>query len=157
MLYRLYQHFSRSVFLLSISAMRDSNVNVLQAWAQNDEDIKYLATLKLVSNGGGPLSDKSAKKLIDAGVKLATVYGGTEFGVHSIMCDIDYSGRGDPAKVKTPDDWAWMAFPDFVRWDPQGDGSYELQFLVRRLPTSSRFGIDCFDRPARQTSQVSRT
>lgn len=72
------------------------------------------------------------------------------------MCDIDYSGQGDPEKVKTADDWAWMAFPDFVRWDPQGDGSYELQFMVRQLAPASCFGVDWFDRQVRRTSQVSR-
>ena len=42
-----------------------------------------------------------------------------------------------PFEVPSPDgtareDWEYVRFADYVRcqWVPQGDGSYELQFLV---------------------------
>ena len=35
--------------------------------------------------------------------------------------------------AKTLADWEWMEFGDYVqpRWEPQGDGTYELQLMVR--------------------------
>lgn len=67
-----------------------------------------------------------------AGVRLYAVYGGTEFGAHTLILDEDDS-NGPDSSVKTSNDWAWMRFPDTVklRWVPQGDDTYELEFLVR--------------------------
>jgi hypothetical protein len=60
------------------------------------------------------------------------VYGATECGVHTLVLSEDDS-LGPDAPVKTSADWAWLAFSDKVNcwWVPQGDGTYELQFLVR--------------------------
>lgn len=51
--------------------------------------------------------------------------------MHTLVFDIDDS-QGPEADVKTSADWDWMRFADYVncRWIPQGDGTYELQFLV---------------------------
>ena len=51
------------------------------------------------------------------------VYGGTEIGIPSGFL----KGSGDEK------DWEYKSFSQFVkiRWDDQGDGTYELQFLVR--------------------------
>lgn len=70
--------------------------------------------------------------MVNAGVKLHAVYGGTEFGAHTLILDDDDS-QGADSPVKTSKDWAWMRFPDTVklRWIPQGDDTYELEFLVR--------------------------
>ena len=78
------------------------------------------------------MSQKSGDKLVAAGVKLYSCYGGTEYGVHTKILDADDS-QGPDANVKTSADWEWVAFPDSMecRWDPQGDGSYELQCIVR--------------------------
>ena len=85
---------------------------------------------------GGPLSETNGDRLVRAGVTLFSVYGGTEYGVYTRIYDVGVHG-------KTPDDWAWMTFPEgrvVCRWDPQGDGTYELQYLVRRprLPLPPR-------------------
>ena len=80
---------------------------------------------------GGLLSEKNGNKLVKAGVKLYAVYGGTEFGAHTAILDEDDS-NGLDAPVKTSADWAWMQFPDTLkpRWVPQGDDTYELEYLV---------------------------
>ncbi|GJE99007.1 acetyl-CoA synthetase-like protein [Phanerochaete sordida] len=104
----------------------------IEAWVQSDEVVEYLKTLKILGFAGGPLSDKNGDKLVEAGVNLCSVYGGTEYGVYTRMFDADTS-LGPDAPVKTRWDWAWVQFPDDrlkIRWDPQGDGSYELQFLT---------------------------
>lgn len=64
-------------------------------------------------------------------MKLYAVYGGTEFGAHTAILDEDDS-NGLDAPVKTSADWAWMQFPDTLkpRWMPQGDETYELEYLV---------------------------
>lgn len=67
-----------------------------------------------------------------AGVKLFSVYGGTEYGAMTRILNADDS-QGQDASVKTSQDWAWLTFAEErlkIRWDPQGDGTYELQFLV---------------------------
>ena len=82
---------------------------------------------------GGPLSDKNGDKLAAAGVKLFSLYGGTEYGALTKIMDADDS-QGPSAPVKTSKDWAWFSFVEErlkMRWDPQGDGTYELHFLVR--------------------------
>ena len=49
------------------------------------------------------------------------------------ILDTDDS-QGPDSPMKTSADWAWMQFDESrvrCRWIPQGDGTYELQFLVR--------------------------
>lgn len=79
---------------------------------------------------GGPLAKKCGDDLVARGVKLFTIYGGTEFGGPTLAFYSDAGAHGD---VRTPRDWEWMQFSPAVRcrWVPQGDGSYELQLLVR--------------------------
>lgn len=74
---------------------------------------------------GGPLSERNGNKLVEAGVPLQVVYGGTEFGVHSRLFGGDDS-RGPSTE------WQWVAFPDYLncKWVAQGDGTFELHFLV---------------------------
>lgn len=102
----------------------------VEAWAKSEEDIKYLRTLKIIAFAGGPLSSKTGGRLQDAGVPLYPWYGGTEFGPHTKIFDIDESPDAPP-NAKTRADWEWMAFTERVqpRWDPQGDGTYELQYV----------------------------
>ena len=80
------------------------------------------------------MSDRNGDKLAKAGVNLFCVYGGTECGVHTRVLDTEDSPGALRSFGKTRDDWAWFALnEDRVRprYDPQGDGSYELQYLVR--------------------------
>lgn len=58
-----------------------------------------------------------------AGVKLTSVYGGTEFGplTHILRNSIEQHL------------WEWLRFGpnQSLRWVLQGDGTYECQLLVR--------------------------
>lgn len=91
--------------------------------------------MKIVIFAGGPLSQKTGDKLAMAGVKFFAAYGSTEGGPNTDIFDVDYSA-GPDATVKSKEDWAWLNLTDSMkpRWVPQGDGSYELQLLVRIPP-----------------------
>ena len=80
------------------------------------------------------MSEKSGTRLADAGVKLYAVFGATETGAVTKIFNVDDS-EGPDAPWKTSNDWQWMEFADNVniRWVPQGDGTFEMQFLVRML------------------------
>ena len=69
------------------------------------------------------MPSKLGDLLIHSGVHITPVYGATEFGgpAHFFRKDGDYK------------DWEYITFSDRckIRWDPQGDGTYEAQFLVR--------------------------
>jgi hypothetical protein len=70
---------------------------------------------------GGPLPTKVGNSLVEAGVPVVPLYGGTEFGT-----PIGYHvGVADK-------EWEYVTFCHSVkpRWEDQGDGTYELQFLV---------------------------
>jgi hypothetical protein len=60
------------------------------------------------------------------GVVLAPIYGATEFGGPTYM-----SRRPGG----TENDWEWMSIDERtgIRWEPQGDGTYECQFIVRQF------------------------
>ncbi|KAG6840183.1 putative secondary metabolism biosynthetic enzyme [Blastosporella zonata] len=59
---------------------------------------------------------------VNAGVHLGSGYGGTEFG-----CPVDIT-----IPERDEKDWEYFRFSDRVkvRWVPQGDGTFECQFLV---------------------------
>jgi hypothetical protein len=63
--------------------------------------------------------------MVASGVKLNPGYGGTEFG----------SPTWAIPKKGDENEWAYMEFSERsnVRWVPQGDGTYECQFLVRHF------------------------
>ncbi|KAF8868636.1 acetyl-CoA synthetase-like protein [Gymnopilus junonius] len=102
----------------------------IQAWSQDPKAIKFLSSLIHVVLAGGAMAPKVAQSLIASGVKMVTSYGGTEFG---------------------RDDWDFVEFDHRckVRWVPQGDGTYECQFLkiethslpVENLPDSHLWKI----------------
>lgn len=84
------------------------------------------------------MSRANGEKLVAAGVPVCNVYGGTEYGAHTTVFDVDYTQEQDPkaeTDAKTKEDWEYLAFSDYVktRWAPQGDGTYELQFLVCQI------------------------
>ena len=64
--------------------------------------------------------------MVASGVKLNPGYGGTEFGSPTYAIP----RKGDE------NDWAYMEFSEraSIRWVPQGDGTYECQFLVSDIP-----------------------
>lgn len=106
--------------------------------------------------GGGPLSTENGNKLIASGVKLASAYGLTEAGpVAHIFEGID----SDPSDLgaKHIEDWQWQSFPVTTkpRFVPQGDGTYELQFLVRSIAHLSQMYINCVCLQTCETHQLS--
>ncbi|KAJ3555779.1 hypothetical protein NM688_g2383 [Phlebia brevispora] len=105
--------------------------SMIETWAQSDEAIDYLATLQIVMYAGGPLSKKAGDLLVSRGVKLTSVYGGTEFGTTTLAY---YPERREdaPYDIRSPEDWEWMQMgPQYkTRWIPQGDGTYELHILT---------------------------
>lgn len=58
-----------------------------------------------------------------------SVYGGTEFGAPA------YYTRQPPRTSESDHPWEYLSFDEKinVHLEPQGDGTYELQFLVRRI------------------------
>ncbi|KAJ4469195.1 putative aminoadipate reductase [Lentinula aciculospora] len=93
---------------------------MVQVWSQSPSSVDILRSMKVVLTGGGPLSHATGDYLISCGVHLRAIYGLTE--------------AGSPTTWSLDDgfeDWSWHTFPDspHVRWVPQGDGTFELQFL----------------------------
>jgi hypothetical protein len=76
------------------------------------------------SFGGGGLAPQAGVILRENGVRLHCSYGGTEFGAIATAS----------LNPEDEDDWEYIEFSEICtpRWVPQGDGTYELQFLVRR-------------------------
>ncbi|TFY54705.1 hypothetical protein EVJ58_g8698 [Rhodofomes roseus] len=75
----------------------------VEAWAHNDEDVKYLASLKLLIFAGGPLSKVNGDKLVARGVHLSAGYGATETG--SIMKMPFVNTNVPDPDAKSPEDW----------------------------------------------------
>ena len=110
----------------------------IQAWSQDPMAIKFLSSLVHVVSlwmkvfvcwievfqvcTGGAMAPKVAQNLLDSGVNMITSYGGTEFGSPTGV----FKRKGDEK------DWDYVEFDHRckVRWVPQGDGTYECQFLV---------------------------
>jgi hypothetical protein len=130
----------------------------LQIWAQDSQVVDFLTKLDFVvcripfprvvdlyffqAYGGGPLPNKVGDGLIAAGVRIASLYGGTEFG-----SPVDFH-RGSV-------DWEYTSFSKLakIRWDHQGDGFYELQFLAGLY---SLLAIMYVLMPSRQTCDTHR-
>ncbi|KAF7968306.1 hypothetical protein HWV62_2396 [Athelia sp. TMB] len=95
----------------------------LETWNVEPASIEWLKTLHFVVTTGGPLAPKIGDALVKQGVKMVSVYGGTEFGITSTI--------SDGADERSPEDWNYMRFSELtnIRWVPQGDGTYENQFL----------------------------
>lgn len=105
---------------------------------------------------GGPLASKTGASLIAAGVPLYPWYGATEFGSPTLVFTLVTDPHAGP-NAKTLEDWEWLEFGDYVntRWEPQGDGTYELQYLVRHRHLARMFaGLMATD--VRDASSVHR-
>ncbi|KAG6916589.1 putative NRPS-like protein biosynthetic cluster [Tephrocybe rancida] len=94
----------------------------IQAWIVMGNALEYLKSLEFLCYAGGPLPPKIGEDLVAAGVRLQPIYGGTEFGSPTCRAPT----KGDEH------DWEYVRFYKHmnVRWAPQGDGSYECQFLA---------------------------
>ncbi|KAG6896169.1 putative NRPS-like protein biosynthetic cluster, partial [Termitomyces sp. T32_za158] len=95
---------------------------LLQVWAQSPEAVDFLRTLHFVGYSGGAVAPKLGNFMVSNGIRLNPGYGGTEFGSPTYAIP----RPGDES------DWAYMEFSDRseVRWVPQGDGTFECQFLT---------------------------
>ncbi|KAF5318761.1 hypothetical protein D9619_011064 [Psilocybe cf. subviscida] len=94
-------------------------------WVQQKDTVEYLASLKLVVYSGGPLPSETGRQLVRAGVRLVSMYGGTEFGI-----PVHFT-RQAPRTSEVDYPWEYFSLDENVnaRFEPQGDGTYELQFL----------------------------
>ncbi|KAJ4490659.1 acetyl-CoA synthetase-like protein [Lentinula aciculospora] len=92
------------------------------SWDQSDDAVEFLRTMRNVSYGGGPIAPRVAESLIAKGVRVSTGYGGTEFGVVSEL------------RIDDTDTWDYFEFMERanIRWVPQGDGTFEAQFLTSK-------------------------
>ncbi|EIN05364.1 acetyl-CoA synthetase-like protein [Punctularia strigosozonata HHB-11173 SS5] len=101
----------------------------LEAWIQSESALEVLRAMDAVSFTGGPLAHDIGDRLVHQGVKLTTVYGGTEFGA-----PISFFPRPD----MDPFEWAWIAFDPTVkpRFAPQENGLYEYGIVPARTFTS---------------------
>ncbi|KAF8219495.1 putative aminoadipate reductase [Tricholoma matsutake] len=102
---------------------------LLQVWAQSKEAVDVLKTLEFVAYAGGPVAPKLGDFLVESGVSLQPHYGGTEFGTPTYAL----TDKGDKKN------WSYMAFSKRanVRWVPQGDGTFECQFLTNETHVPS--------------------
>ncbi|KAJ3917166.1 hypothetical protein F5877DRAFT_91368 [Lentinula edodes] len=91
----------------------------LTIWSHSEEAVQQLTQYTLVFYGGGPLPPSTGDYLVSRGVKVVTAYGGTEMGL-LVKATID------------PENWSYAEFSDKckIRWIPQGDGTFEAQFLT---------------------------
>ena len=82
--------------------------------------------------GGGPLSASVGNQLVNAGIPLYCGYGGSEFGQPGKSWD---ETPGSLAPLEPAKDWDYIQISRFatVRWEPQGDGTFELVLLVSVL------------------------
>ncbi|KZT05750.1 putative aminoadipate reductase [Laetiporus sulphureus 93-53] len=123
----------------TVAAARRARIDVLvfvptflEALARDDKSVQYLASLPAVCFSGGPLADATGATLVSAGVNLYPIYGGTEFGAPVRIFDFDDDPNNTCAvKSKARIDWKYMQIVKECnpRWVPQGNGTYELQFL----------------------------
>ncbi|KAE9392424.1 acetyl-CoA synthetase-like protein [Gymnopus androsaceus JB14] len=107
---------------------------MLQIWAQSPSSVDLLRSLAWVVAGGGPLAPAIGDFLVANSVTLRMGYGGTEFNSPS------------PSNLEnSPEDWAWHRFPPdspHVRWNPQGNDTFELQCLVSKYLHSYRVAVE---------------
>ncbi|KAG6878054.1 putative NRPS-like protein biosynthetic cluster [Termitomyces sp. T159_Od127] len=96
--------------------------SLLQIWAQSPQAVDLLRTLNFVVYGGAAIASKLGNFMVSKGIKLSPAYGGTEFGSPAFPIP----RPGDES------DWSYLELSDHtkVRWVPQGDGTFECQFLT---------------------------
>ncbi|KAJ7615673.1 putative aminoadipate reductase [Mycena polygramma] len=101
---------------------------------QSSEHIAYLKTLKLVLCAGGSLAYNVGDSLFSQGVNIVPWYGATEFGG---PCFIKRRKAEQDAG-----EWAWLRFSNRVnvRWEPQGDGTFECQLLT--VPETHQVSVE---------------
>ncbi|KAF7341016.1 Acetyl-CoA synthetase-like protein [Mycena sanguinolenta] len=101
---------------------------------QSSEDVGYLKSLNLVTYAGGPLASRVGDALFRQGVNILPIYGATEIGIPTLV-------NRRQAEVDAGE-WAWFRFNNRVniRWEPQGDGAFECQFLT--VPETHQVSVE---------------
>ncbi|KAF8901178.1 acetyl-CoA synthetase-like protein [Gymnopilus junonius] len=107
---------------------------LLQMWAEDQNALKTLASLEFVAYSGGGLPSALGDSLVDSGIYLVSIFGGTEFGPVAHI----FRRKGEERS------WQYVEFSErvSVRWDPQGDGTYEAQYLTTETHQPSVENID---------------
>ncbi|KAJ7073093.1 putative aminoadipate reductase [Mycena amicta] len=90
-------------------------------WAKSPEDIETLRSIGHIGISGGAIPQKVGDVLHAAGVNICTLYAATEFG-------------GISHFIRRPEDqdlWEYAEMGNLhnLRWEPQGDGTFEMQIL----------------------------
>ncbi|KAI6042365.1 acetyl-CoA synthetase-like protein [Pisolithus marmoratus] len=98
----------------------------LEEWVSIPESVEKVSKFFIIHTcqrcyGGGPLAKKAGNALVNAGVKLGSVYGATETSAFTTC-------------IRTPDDqkeWEWVRPGPHtrIRWTPLGDETFECQVL----------------------------
>ncbi|KAF7973245.1 hypothetical protein HWV62_15753 [Athelia sp. TMB] len=104
----------------------------VESWAQDSAGYDWMRGLQFVAYAGGPLATKVGDTLARAGINIISMYGATEFGCTTTLeLPSPQSSAGDRS-ASEPSEWAYMRFSKGVnvRWVPQGDGTFESQFLT---------------------------
>ncbi|KAJ7671148.1 acetyl-CoA synthetase-like protein [Mycena rosella] len=101
---------------------------------QSPEHVAYLKTLNILTYSGGPLASRVGDSLFSQGVNIIPMYGATEFGAPGLL-------KMRQAEIDAGE-WAWMRFSSRVniRWIPQGDGTFECQFLT--VPETHQVAVE---------------
>ncbi|KAF5354614.1 hypothetical protein D9757_012341 [Collybiopsis confluens] len=98
----------------------------LETWATDPEAVRILAGLRALIFAGGPLSQSTGDLLVQNGVQLHAVYGGTEVGTISRMLPDKSLGE----------DWQYFQFaeyfdPHLAAWD-EAENVFELWALENK-------------------------
>ncbi|KAJ7622622.1 putative aminoadipate reductase [Mycena polygramma] len=101
---------------------------------QSPHHVAYLKTLKLVVYCGGPLASRVGDFLFSEGVNITPIYGATEFGLPTIV-------KRRQAE-EDAGEWEWLRFSSRVNvhWVPEGDGTFECQFLT--VPETHQVSVE---------------
>ncbi|KAJ6455206.1 hypothetical protein C8R45DRAFT_1111581 [Mycena sanguinolenta] len=107
---------------------------LLVAWSHSPAAIAYLKTLDNILYSGGPLPQRIGNALAEAGLHMICGYGATEFGPVSAMTRSKEDRK----------EWAWFQFSPLanVRFVPQGDEIFEVQFLAGEGHTAMIDNLD---------------
>ncbi|KAG6843649.1 hypothetical protein H0H87_002019 [Tephrocybe sp. NHM501043] len=94
----------------------------IHAWSAIPQALEYMKELEFVAYTGAPLLPKVGNELASAGVRLNAIYGSTETGSPCHLI---------PEKENNLE-WEYLRFYPHtkLRWIPQGDDTFELQFLA---------------------------
>ncbi|KAG5724635.1 L-aminoadipate-semialdehyde dehydrogenase [Termitomyces sp. T112] len=97
----------------------------IQAWVALPDSLAYLKSLEFLCYDGGTLLPETGEYLVNAGVRIHTIYGGTEIGFPTCLTPV----AGDETN------WEYVRFYQHtsIRWVPRGSNTFECQFLATEV------------------------